>query len=77
MQTAYALTPAQTNALQEQLSKVLGARVSLNVEVNKDLLGGMIVTYGSRMIDDSVKRKLELLQRAMNANENAGVKGAA
>jgi len=66
VQSAVALTPAQTKALQEQLSKAMGTNVTLNVEVQKDLLGGMVVTVGSRMIDDSVKRKLEKLQRAMN-----------
>lgn len=66
VQSAVALSPAQTKALQEQLSKAMGTNVTLNVEVRKELLGGMIVTVGSRMIDDSVKRKLEKLQRAMN-----------
>lgn len=66
VQSATALSPAQTKALQEQLSKAMGTNVTLNVEVQRDLLGGMIVTVGSRMIDDSVKRKLEKLQRAMN-----------
>ena len=71
VESAYALSPAQTKALQEQLSKAMGSYVTLNVEVNKDLLGGMVVTVGSRMIDDSVKRKLEKLQRAMSAGERA------
>jgi F-type H+-transporting ATPase subunit delta len=66
VQSAAALSPAQTKALQEQLSKAMGAHVTMHVEINKDLLGGMVVTVGSRMIDDSVKRKLEKLQRAMS-----------
>jgi len=66
VESAVTLSPAQTNALQEQLSKAMGTNVTLSVAVNKDLLGGMVVTVGSRMIDDSVKRKLEKLQRAMN-----------
>jgi len=70
VETAFALTPAQTDALQKQLSKAMGTNVTLNVEVNKDLLGGMIVTVGSRMIDDSVRRKLERLQRTMSSGSN-------
>lgn len=71
VRSAFALTPAQTKNLQEQLSKSLGgAQVTLNVGVQKDLLGGMVVTVGSRMIDDSVKGKLERLRRAMNSNSN-------
>ncbi len=71
VQTAYALTPAQTDALQKELSKALGSNVTLNVQVAKDLLGGMIVTVGSRMIDDSLKRKLERLKRTLSGSRAA------
>lgn len=69
IETAFALSPAQTYKLQKELSKKLGSNVTLNVKVNKDLLGGLVVTVGSRMIDNSVRRKLTLLNNAMNANE--------
>lgn len=71
VQTAYALTPAQTDALQKELTKALGSHVTLNVEVAKDLLGGMIVTVGSRMVDDSLKRKLERLKRTLSGSRAA------
>lgn len=70
IETAFALTPAQTDALQKELSKAMGTNVTLDVAVNKDLLGGMVVTVGSRMIDDSVRRKLERLQRTMSSGSN-------
>jgi len=76
VQTAHALSPAQTASLQAELAKAMGSHVTLNVEVNKDLIGGMVVTVGSRMIDDSVRTKLEKLKRAMNSNENVQAKGA-
>jgi F-type H+-transporting ATPase subunit delta len=76
VETAFALTEAQTKFLQEQLSKAMGSTVTLNVTVNKSLLGGMVITVGSKQIDDSVKRKLERLRRAMNSNEQAGEKKA-
>ncbi len=69
VETAFALTEAQTRALREQLRKTIGADVALNVSVNRDLLGGMVVTVGSRMIDDSVARKLERLRRVMKARQ--------
>lgn len=71
VQTAYALTPAQTDALQKELGKALGSHVTLNVEVVKDLLGGMIVTVGSRMVDDSLRRKLERLKRVLSGSRVA------
>lgn len=70
VETAFALTPAQTDALQKELSGAMGVNVTLNVSVNQDLLGGMTVTVGSRMIDDSVRRKLEKLQRTMSSGSN-------
>ncbi len=66
VQTAYALSPAQTEQLRKELTQALGSQVALNVEVQKDLLGGMIVTVGSLMIDDSLKRKLERLKRTLS-----------
>lgn len=73
VQTAYALSAAQTKALQEKLSSAMGSNVTLDVEVNKDLLGGMVVTVGSTMIDDSVRRKLEKLGRAMGTGSNENI----
>ena len=70
VQVAYPLTDAQRKALEEALSKATGRSVAINLEINTDLIGGMIVTVGSKMIDDSVKRKLERLERAMKSQSN-------
>lgn len=73
VQAAFALTDAQTKALREALGKATGKKVSLNVEIDRDLIGGMVVTVGSRMIDNSVKRKLERLERAMKSSSNVNL----
>lgn len=65
VESAFALTDKQTKELQANISKAMGSNVMLEVKVDKELLGGMIVTVGSKMIDDSVRRKLERLERAM------------
>ena len=72
VQTAQDMTDKQIKDLQAALSKGLGRDVSLKVMVEPEILGGMIVTIGSHMIDDSVARKLERLKSAMGrqANEN-------
>ncbi len=70
VKSAFKLTKAQEKALQESLSKAVGQVVAMNVSVDKDLIGGMVVTVGSQMIDDSVKRKLERLKREMQSNAN-------
>lgn len=76
VQTAQAMTAAQAKALQDALSKSMGCNVQLNARVEPGILGGMIVTVGSQMIDDSVARKLERLQGVMsrqaNQNMNSG-----
>lgn len=73
VQSASKLSAAQEKALIEALSKATGKNVNVSVEVQEDLIGGMVVTVGSKMIDDSVKRKLERLERALTsgANQNA------
>ncbi len=79
VQSAFALSPAQEKDLQASLTKAMGQAVAVTVEVDKSLIGGMVVTVGSQMIDDSVKRKLERLKIAMKseANTNTAAEKAA
>lgn len=72
VQTAAALSAKQTKALQEAISKSVGSSVLLQTSVEPSILGGMIVTVGSHMIDDSIARKLERLRVRMSkqANQN-------
>jgi len=63
--TASDLSDSQRDALVDQIKKAVGQSVSVNVTVDKDLLGGMIVQIGSRMIDFSLRTKLSKLQLAM------------
>ena len=43
----------------------MGKDVKLNVAVDEDLIGGLVVTVGSKMIDTSIRSKLAALQNAM------------
>lgn len=70
VQAAFVLSDAQQKVLKEALGKATGQSVNLNIDINRDLIGGMVVTVGSHMIDDSVKRKLERLERAMKSQSN-------
>ena len=75
VETAQDMTPAQMQALQEALAKGMNRTVSIRAKVEPSILGGMIVTVGSRMFDDSVRRKLEKLKIAMGkqANQNLSI----
>jgi F-type H+-transporting ATPase subunit delta len=64
---AQALSQAQLEALNQQLRRGLGSRVSLDVTVDPTLIGGIVVRLGSRMIDASIKNKLQRLQFAMKS----------
>jgi len=64
---AQPLTEAQLAALNEQLRRSIGSRVSVEVQVDPGLIGGMIVKVGSRMVDGSVRSKLQRLQLAMKS----------
>lgn len=59
------LNEAQEKALLETLSKTVGGKVQLDLKTDPSLLGGLVVKVGSRMIDTSLKTKLQRLQFAM------------
>ena len=59
------LTPAQTEAVNEQLRKAVGGKVALDLRIDPSLIGGLVVKVGSRMVDASLKSKLARLQLAM------------
>ena len=62
---AQPLGEARQAALTEQLRRIIGARVAVEVQVNPALLGGMIVKVGSRMVDASLSSRLQRLRLAM------------
>ncbi|MCB1556122.1 MAG: F0F1 ATP synthase subunit delta [Alphaproteobacteria bacterium] len=63
--TAFPLTATQEKNLGKALAKKTGGDVTLSVSIDEALLGGMVVTVGSLMIDDSVRGKLDRLGREM------------
>lgn len=63
--TAKALTKTQTDRLAASLKKTTGKTVTLNQTVDETLVGGLIVKVGSKMIDTSIRAKLNSLQNLM------------
>ncbi len=59
------LSDAQSAALAEKLRAAVGKDVIINTTVDESLIGGLVVKVGSRMIDTSVRAKLNSLQNAM------------
>jgi len=63
--SAQALSDKQLADLKSQLRKAVGSEVRLNTRVDPGLLGGLIVKVGSRMVDGSLRTKLQNLKIAM------------
>lgn len=63
--TAVPLNDAQLNALRDVLRRSVGKDVTLETQVDPSLLGGLVVRIGSRMIDSSLKTKIESLKTRM------------
>ena len=62
---AKALTKAQQDKLAKTLKASVGKDVKINMTVDESLIGGLVVKVGSKMIDTSIKAKLNNLQNAM------------
>ena len=60
------LSAAQIDALKAELEKAVGKNVIVENETDAGLLGGMVVKLGSRMIDGSLRTKLNSLKTALN-----------
>ncbi|MEZ5668147.1 MAG: F0F1 ATP synthase subunit delta [Alphaproteobacteria bacterium] len=63
--SARPLDDGQAQAVTDSLKKSMGAKVSVDFQVDPDILGGLVVHVGSRMIDSSVRTRLQKMQLAM------------
>lgn len=65
-ESAFELSSEQKNEIQEKLSKQLSKKIELNFAVNKELLGGIVVSVDGLKIDDSVKMHIKKLNEELN-----------
>jgi len=63
--SAHKLGAAQLDALKSQLKAAMGRDVQIDLETDPELIGGLVVKVGSRMIDSSLRTKLDNLHLAM------------
>lgn len=63
--SARKLSQPQADAVSEALRTAVGKKVSVQLNVDPQLLGGLKVKVGSRLIDASLASKLQRLQLAM------------
>lgn len=63
--SAAPLTDAQQSALAQALSGAAGKTVHMKTSVDPELIGGIVVKLGSKMIDASLRSKLSRLRQSM------------
>ncbi|GAB4233664.1 MAG: F0F1 ATP synthase subunit delta [Methyloligellaceae bacterium] len=63
--SATKLSAAQVKALKAELKAAIGQNIQMTTQVDPALLGGLVVKIGSRMIDTSLRTKLNNLKFAM------------
>jgi F-type H+-transporting ATPase subunit delta len=59
------LSDAHLSALKGALNTMTGKDVDLNVKVDPAIIGGLVVKLGSRMVDSSLRTKLNSIKYAM------------
>jgi F-type H+-transporting ATPase subunit delta len=63
--TPVALSPEQEQKLSDSLARLYGRSISLQVELDPRLLGGLVVQVGGEVIDGSVASKLAAARRTL------------
>ena len=63
--SAHALDEGQVEALRQKLEAREGRNVKVRTSVDPELLGGLVVTIGSKRIDSSIRTRLNSLAQAM------------
>lgn len=63
--TAIPLDEASQQRLSQELGQALGKKVTVIAKVDPVLIGGMIVKIGDKVIDGSLKARLENLRRGL------------
>ena len=59
------LSDRNLDVLKTALKSVTGKDVALNVNVDPSIIGGLVVKLGSRMVDSSLRTKLNSIKHAM------------
>ena len=63
--SAAPLSPDEVRALTARMEQLTGGRVELDLRTDPSLLGGLVVRIGDRLIDGSVRGRLERLRNQL------------
>lgn len=65
VESASPLDARATSDLEAKLSAATGKKVALEAKVSPEILGGLRLRIGSRLVDGSVQRRLERIERGL------------
>ena len=63
--SAKAMTKTQIDKLAKAIKERIGKDVNIDASVDEEIIGGLVVKVGSKMIDTSIRSKLNSLQNVM------------
>ena len=63
--SAKSLTQGQSDKLAEAIKERVGKEIKINASVDESIIGGIVIKVGSKMIDTSIRSKLNSLQTVM------------
>jgi F-type H+-transporting ATPase subunit delta len=65
--SAVPLTADETAAIRSRVEAMAGSRVELRTEINPDLIGGLTIQVRDRLLDASIRGRLERLRDQLHA----------
>lgn len=65
--TSAPLSAEMKDKIVEKMSKIIGKTVTVNERLDKSIIGGIIIDYGSRRYDGSVKARLNELSKELGS----------
>ena len=63
--SAKSLTQGQSDKLAKAIKERVGKEIKINASVDESIIGGIVIKVGSKMIDTSLRSKLNSLQTVM------------
>ncbi|MBQ8481337.1 MAG: ATP synthase F1 subunit delta [Alphaproteobacteria bacterium] len=67
--TVIPLTSSQENLLKSKLENIFHKQVILRYIINPQIIGGLVIKYGTNFIDNSIKHKLRALEQLMKGTK--------
>jgi F-type H+-transporting ATPase subunit delta len=70
--TAVGIDDNEKNKLTAKLGELVDAKVEITSQINPDILGGVVVRVGGKLLDGSTRSKLAALKRELEGGERKG-----